>query len=122
MQARIAELGNAIARENRDNLRIAQQQHREDRRSTWAFFKELSMRSHFDPSHHSDIKPAADDHRLTLCEYEQLARIERAQILGAMLAEGLVWCIRLPRRIYVGVRDAIAARRGEAAASSPAAE
>ena len=80
------------------------------------------MRSHFDSSQNPDSDPAAPDRRLSFHEYEQLARIERAQILGEMLAEGLVWCIRLPRRVFTGVRNKITARRRAALAASPAAE
>lgn len=82
------------------------------------------MRSHIDrrvsEDAGQDISAAA--RRLSFYEYEQLARVERAQIIGEMLAEGLVWCIRLPRRLYAGARKLIAARRRTAPAASPAAE
>ena len=82
------------------------------------------MRSQIDPrvSPGAGEDVSAADRRLSLYEYEQLARVERAQIIGELLAEGLVWCIRLPRRLHAGVRKLIAARRGIAAAASPAAE
>ncbi len=82
------------------------------------------MRSRFDlrASQGANHETSATDRRLSFYEYEQLARVERARIIGEMLAEGLVWCIRPPRRIYTGMRNKIAARRRAALAARLAAE
>ena len=82
------------------------------------------MRSHIDHRVSKDAGQdiSATDRRLSFYEYERLARVERAQIIGELLAEGLVWCIRLPRRLYAGARKLIAMRRGEGTAASSAAE
>ena len=82
------------------------------------------MRSHIDHrvAEVASRSAAAADRRLSFHEYERLARVERARIIGEMLAEGLVWCIRLPRRLYAGARKLIARRHREEPAASPAAE
>jgi hypothetical protein len=82
------------------------------------------MRSHIDRRIAEDAHQdnSAADRRLPFYKYERRARVERAQIIGELLAEGLVWCIRLPRRLFSGARKVVAIRRGEEPAANPAAE
>jgi len=57
------------------------------------------MRSRFtNPSQSTDkpIDPLEPD---ALYEVARRARAERAMILGVMIAEAIVWVVRLPRRI-----------------------
>jgi hypothetical protein len=36
---------------------------------------------------------------LSLMERERLARVERARVIGELVADGILWVARLPRRL-----------------------
>lgn len=64
------------------------------------------MRSRFETP--DEILGADADHRSLPPEdfrhYERLARVERAALIGELLADAILWAFRLPNRVVAALR------------------
>jgi hypothetical protein len=47
----------------------------------------------------STSSPSLEVSSLSVIERERLARAERARVIGELVADGIVWVARLPRRL-----------------------
>jgi hypothetical protein len=71
---------------------------REDRRSSWDLNKELFMRSEINTSLPDDAFVVRLS-RTSAMDMENRVRAERARIIGELLADAILWLVRLPRRL-----------------------
>jgi len=62
------------------------------------------MRSRIDEI--NSILPNAYERGVDAAEFDRLAREYRAVLIGEMIADAILWCVRLPQRLRRGRRYA----------------